>query len=170
MDEISTLISTVTAVVATAVSLFLLRQGQVDRRRIAEEAERAQAHKITAWSDWRDLGDFGTFSKPRVPAVFVRNSSEAAVYDVFIDYRAPDDGALLRVALGPVPPGETRFREIDFDGPLGATWEPVALFARVNFRDSSGRRWVRDSLGRLRVDPGAGEDGFFEQGGVLLER
>lgn len=130
MDEISTLISTITAVVATAVSLFLLRQGQVDRRRIAEDSERAQAHKVTAWSDWRDLGDFGTFAKPRVPTVFVRNSSEAAVYDVFIDYRAPDDGAVVRVGLGPVPPGETRLRQIDFNGPLEPGWEPAACLLR----------------------------------------
>lgn len=48
MDEISTLISSGTAVVATAVSLFLLRQGQVDRRKLAEDAEREQARQVSA--------------------------------------------------------------------------------------------------------------------------
>lgn len=169
MAEISTLISSATAVVATAVTLFLLHQGQVDRRKLAEEAERAQARQVSAWADWHDLGDFATFAKPVLPAVFVRNSSDAAVYDVFIDYHAPIDGALFRVGLGPVPPGETRVHEIEYDGRLEAEWEPSALFARVNFQDSSGRRWLRDSLGRLRVDPGPGRDGFFKDGGVVLK-
>ncbi|MBD8871154.1 hypothetical protein [Nocardioides donggukensis] len=168
MNEISTLISSATAVVATMVALFLLRQGQVDRRKLAEDAEREHARQISAWADWHGLGDFGTFAKPRLPAVFVRNSSDAAVYDVFVDFRAPIDGALFRVGLGPVPPGETRVQEIDYDGQLEAGWEPAALFARVNFRDSSGRRWLRDAFGRLRADLGHGQDDFFEQGGKIL--
>lgn len=168
--EISTFISSATALVATVVTLFLLHQGQVDRRRLAEEAERGQARQVSAWADWHDLGDHGTFAKPRLPAVFIRNSSDAAVYDVFIDYRAPIDGSLYRVGLGPVPPGETRVREIEYGGRLEPDWEPAALFARVNFQDSSGRRWLRDALGRLRVDPGPGRDDFFEQGGAILTR
>lgn len=166
--EISTFISSATAVVATVVSLYLLHQGQVDRRKLAEVAERGQARQVSAWTDWHDLGDLGTVAKPKLPAVFIRNSSDAAVYDVFIDYRAPTDGAIFRVGLGPVPPGETRVREIDYDGRLEADWEPGALFARVNFRDSTGRRWLRDALGRLSADPGPGRDGFFEGGGVIL--
>lgn len=152
------------------VSLFLLRQGQVDRRNLAQDAQRAQARQISAWVDWHGLGDMGTFAKPRLPAVFVRNSSEAAVYDVFIDYRAPVDGALVRVGLGPVPPGETRVQEIDYDGQLETGWEPAALLARANFRDSAGRRWLRDGLGRLQADPGNGSDEFFDRGGIILER
>ena len=168
VDELSTLISSGTAVVATVVSLFLLHQGQVDRRKLAEDAERRQARQLSSWVDWHDQGDFSTFAKPRLPAVFVRNSSDAAVYDVFVDYRAPIDGALFRVGLGPVPPGETRVRDIEYDGRLETGWEPAALFARVNFRDSAGRRWLRDTLGRLRVDHGAEHDDFFEQGGLTL--
>jgi hypothetical protein len=169
VDEFSTLISSGTAVVATVVSLFLLHQGQVDRRKLAEDAERDQARRVSAWADWHDQGDSATFAQPRLPAVFVRNSSEAAVYDVFVDYRAPIDGALFRVAVGPVPPGEIRVQDIDYDGRLETNWEPTALFPRVNFRDSAGRRWLRDALGRLRADPGAGHDGFFEEGGVLID-
>lgn len=168
MNEISALISSGTAVVATVVSLFLLRQGQADRRKLAEDAERQQARQVSAWADWHDKGELVTFAKPRLPAVFVRNSSEAAVYDVIVDYRAPIDGALYRFGVGPVPPGETRVHGIDYDGSLEAGWEPAALFARVYFRDSAGRRWLRDALGRLRVDPGARHDDFFQQGGVII--
>jgi hypothetical protein len=168
VDSLPALISSITAVIATAVSLFLLRQGQVDRRELRHDKEREQARQVTSWADWHTDEDFATFARPRLPAVFITNSSDAAVYDVFVDYRAPIDGALLRVSIGPVPPGETRLREIDYDGELEKGWEPSALMARVNFRDSAGHGWMRDALGRLRFDPGAGNDGFFEGGGRIL--
>lgn len=168
MDQLATLTSTSTAVVATVVSLFLLRQGQTDRRKVHEEEARAQARQITAWAEWHE-GDFSTFARPRLPAVFVHNSSEAAVYDAFVDYRAPVDGRLSRVPIGPVPPGRTRVHIVDFEGPLLRGWEPAALFAEVNFRDSAGCRWRRDALGRLRADVGTGSDDFYDRGGVLLE-
>jgi hypothetical protein len=117
-----------------------LRKGQADRRKLTEDAERHQARQVSAWVDWQDHGDFATFAKPCLPAVFLRNSSEAAVYDVFVDYRAPVDGAHYRLGVGSVPPGETRIQEIDYDGSLEAGWEPAALFARGNFRDSGRRR------------------------------
>lgn len=168
MDDLAALISSTTAVVATGVSLFLLRQGQADRRALRQDKGREQARQITAWSDWHS-DEYATFAKSRLPAVFVSNSSDAAVYDVFVDFRAPVTGDLFRAAIGPVPPGESRMRVIDYDGRLVDGWEPAALHARVNFRDSDGKRWLRDPLGRLRHDPGSGYDGFFEDGGVLLE-
>jgi hypothetical protein len=168
VDQLPALISSGTALLATAVSLFLLRQGQVDRREVRREKDREQARQVTAWCDWHSDADY-TFAKPRLPAVFVKNSSQAAVYDVFIDYRAPEDGALFRVALGPLPPGDTRTKVIDYEGHLPDNWEPAALFARVNYRDADGSRWIRDSIGRLRIDPGPGNDGFLEEGGVLLK-
>lgn len=155
-----------TAVLATGVSLFLLRQGQLDRRALRQDKEREQARQITSWSDWHS-DEFATFARPRLPAVFVSNSSDAAVYDVYVDFRSPVSGGLFRASIGPVPPGESRMKVIDYDGSLGDGWEPAALHAKVNFRDSDGKRWLRDPLGRLRHDPGAGQDGFFEEGGVL---
>lgn len=169
VDQLPALISSTTAVVATAVSLFLLRQGQADRRELRHNQEREQARQITSWADWHSNSDVATFARPRLPAIHVRNSSDAAVYDVFVDFRAPVDGAHLRASIGAIPPGEIRRRLIDYDGHLEDGWEPAALFSRVNFRDSEGRRWLRDALGRLRPDPGAGTDGFFEDGGVLLK-
>lgn len=167
MDDLSTLVSTLTAVVATVVSLFLLRQGQADRRELRRDQERAQARQVSSWADWHS-DECMTFAKPRLPAVFVANSSDSAVYDVFFDFRTPDTGALRRASLGPVAPGEQKFREIDYDGPLSLGWEPAALHARVYFRDSAGVRWLRDSQGRLRADHGAEADEFYELGGQLI--
>lgn len=168
VNGIAEIVSLCTMVIATVVTLFLLNQGQRDRRALTREAKREQARHVSAWADWQHLGDLATFGKPHLPAVFIRNSSSAAVYDVFVDYRAPIDGAATRVAIGPVPPGETRIRQIDYDGKLESNWEPAALFPRVNFRDSTGQRWLRDAMGRLRPDPGPRHDKFFDEGGVVL--
>lgn len=170
MTDIAALISPTTAVVATAVSLFLLRQGQVDRRELRHEKAREQAAQVTAWADWHPNGEFAAFAKPRLPAVLVANSSASAVFDVFVDYRTPIHGLPVRAAIGPVPPGETRVRMIEYDGQLEDGWEPAALFPRVYFRDSAGKRWLRDAMGRLREDHAWGGDDFFKDGGVLLKK
>src|SRR5690606_29554281 len=115
-------------------SLFLLHQGQVDRRTRREERERDQAAAVTAWANWH-VPEHATFAKPRLPAVFVSNSSGAVAYDVFLDYRTPVGGLPVRESIGPVPPGETRLRAIDYEGRLDGQWEPAALFPRVYFRD-----------------------------------
>jgi hypothetical protein len=52
MDDVASLISSVGTVIATAVSLYLLRQGQLDRRSIREEQRRSQARLVTIWADW----------------------------------------------------------------------------------------------------------------------
>lgn len=122
---------------------------------------------MSSWADWYSDQDM-TFAKPRLPAVFVANASESAVYDVFFDFRTPDTGALRRASHGPLAPGQQKLREIDYDGPLSLGWEPAALHARVYFRDSAGVRWLRDSQGRLLEDPGAEADEFFELGGQLI--
>lgn len=168
MEDASTFVSLVTATVATLVSLFLLHQGQVDRRQLRREQERSQAQQVSSWGDWYS-DDFMTFAQPRVPAVFVANASSAAVYDVFVDFRAPNTGAMLRKSIGPIPPGERRMAQIDFEGSLGEEWEPASLFPRVFYRDSAGQRWLRDGIGRLREDPGPGADGFFEAGGRRID-
>lgn len=170
MNDIAALISSATAVVATAVALFLLRQGQVDRRELRHEKAREQATQVTAWADWHREDEFVTFARPQLPAVMVANSSAAAVFDVFVDFRTPIAGLPVRAAIGPVPPGETRLRVIEYEGQLEDGWEPAALFPRVYFRDSAGQRWIRDAMGRLRrEDQVWGEDDFFKDGGVLLK-
>jgi hypothetical protein len=167
MEDALSLVSTITAVVATVVSLFLLRQGQADRRALRLESDREQASKVSAWADWYS-DEYMTFARPRLPAVIIANSSDAAVYDVFVDFRAPDTGALRRVAVGPIAPGKERLHPIEHGGELADGWEPAALHAQTYFRDSAGTYWLRDAFGRLRKDPGAENDEFFTSGGQLL--
>jgi hypothetical protein len=168
VEVISDLITSVTGLLGTVLALFLLHQGQVDRRAMRLADERDQAQKITSWADWLQVADDATLTGPRLPAIFVANSSDAAVHDVFVDFYDPKEGVYLRAPIGPVPPGATRARVVDFDGHAGDGWEPSQLFPQAYFRDSAGRRWLRDALGRLRVDPGSGNDDFFARGGTLL--
>jgi hypothetical protein len=48
MDDVATLVSAVGTVVASFVALFLLRQGQADRRELREAAEPGQAAQFTS--------------------------------------------------------------------------------------------------------------------------
>lgn len=122
---------------------------------------------MTAWVDWH-VPEHATFAKPRLPAVFVTNSSGAAVYDAFFDYRDPVSGASFRKPIGPVPPRTTRVSIIDYEGHLDHDWEPAAMFPRLNFRDAASNRWIRDAMGRLKPDNEWGDDDFYRDGGVLL--
>lgn len=165
MDHISTFISTLGAVVATAVSLFLLRQGQADRRELRQEQRGQQASRVTTWCEWNLDSPDADYDQPAIPAVFVSNASEQAVYEAFVDYLDPVDGVPVRIDVGPVPPGATRHRDVLACIPNEQHWEPSSLMPRLYFRDAEGQRWMRDSIGRLRRDPGPGNDGFREEGG-----
>ncbi|WP_370186966.1 hypothetical protein [Aeromicrobium sp.] len=162
------LISALSALVATALSIFLLFQGQRDRRRLRSERRYEQARLISAWTDWHSDAEM-TFAQPRLPAVFISNSSDAAVYDVFVDYRDPVRAELFRVSLESVPPSASKRFVVEFDGPLAKGWTPDHLWAEVNFLDARGKRWIRGFRGRLREDPGAELDDFVRRGGRLLE-
>ena len=48
--------------------------------------------------------------------------------------------------------------EIAYEGELDDGWEPAAMFARLYFRDSSGRRWLRDGSGRLHENLGSADE------------
>lgn len=109
-----------------------------------------------------------TFARPRLPALFIANSSDAAVYDVFVDFRTPESGELRRVGIGPIAPGKERMHAIEHQGELSDGWEPAAMHARTYFRDTAGTYWLRDAMGRLREDPGARNDDFFTSGGQLV--
>lgn len=94
------------------------------------------------------------------------NASDAAVFDVFIGYFRPGDGQLLRDSIGPVPPGESRRLDVEISGAIEPRWEPAVMAPRIYFRDSAYRRWIRDTVGRLRVDDEW--DDFFERGGQIV--
>lgn len=163
MDALSSLITATGTVVAIAVSLFLLRQGQQDRRALSEERRREQASRVTCWCDWNAESPSVDYDQPHVPAIYVRNTSDQTVYQVFVDYWHPD-GVEERIDIGPVPPGETRHRDVVAPIPDDLRWEPSGMLPRVLFTDSNGNAWVRDRRGRLRPDPGPHNDGFGPDG------
>ena len=165
MDELSSVIASVGTVVATFVTLFLLRQGQRDRRELAEERRRDQAKRITSWVGWNEHSTHASLAHPNVPAIYVANASDAAVHEVFVDFYDPQDQRRTRIDVGQVPPGQTRHRDVLSPLPDDPGWDPSALMPRLFFRDSDGQNWTRDLLGRLREDPGPGDDGFFEEHG-----
>jgi hypothetical protein len=167
VDSLGTLISSVGTVVALAISLAALRQGRRDRRELRERALRKQATMVTVWSDWNETSPHATFEAPAIPALFVANTSEAAIYQVFVDYYDPHNGDRVRVDVGHVPPGATRHRDLLLTPPEDPGWDPSSLMPRLYFRDAEGRNWMRDLLGRLRHDPGPGNDGFALERGRL---
>jgi hypothetical protein len=160
------LIASLGTVIAISTSLFLLRQGQQDRRELRDERRREQAGLVTCWCDWN--ADSPDIDRDRlyVPAVFVRNASDQAIYQAFVDYYHPQHG-LERIDIGPVPPGETRHRDVLADIPDDPRWEPSGLLPRLFFTDAGGQAWLRGIKGRLQPDPGPHRDGFSDEGGVL---
>lgn len=166
--DIASTVTTSAAAVSSGLSLFLLRQGQRDRHEMRRQAERDQAQHVTGWADWDRSPNNIDSELPNLPAIWVANASSQAIFDVFVDYRRPGDGRLLRDSIGPVPPGERRKLELQIGGVIEAGWEPAPTFPRVYFCDSSYRRWIRDSAGRLRIDDEWGRDDFFESGGKIV--
>lgn len=163
MSEWAPWVSSIGTLVATATSLFLLRQGQQDRRTVREEARREQAALVTCWAGWNTDSPNATLGHPQIPAIFIRNSSKQAVYDAFVDYRSSDDGALVRIAFGPIPPGETVQRDLSEHPPHARGWEPASTVPRLFFQDAVGERWHRSHWGRLMKDPGALGDDFAQE-------
>ena len=151
-------ISAAGTLVAIGTSLFLLAQGQRDRRDVASERKREQASRVTCWVEWNVDWDGGTFAQPACPSIRVKNASDAAVYEVFVDFFSPVDGQAIRADVGAVGPGSTA--QWNFEEPFDTTgWIPEALVPKLFFRDASGQEWKRTARGLLVPDPGAAVDG-----------
>ena len=161
METIAMTVSAIGTAVAIFTSLFLLWQGQVDRRKLAEDRRRDQAARVTAWAEWNKDWDGATLAQPACPTIRVSNTSDAAVYDAFVDVTSPLDGETLRVSLGAIPPGGATYWNFE-ERFTAQGWEPEALWTRLYFRDARGERWKRDALGILGRDPGAGRDAPFK--------
>jgi hypothetical protein len=158
MGALTEMISSSGSLITSGVALFLLWQGQQDRRESRQEKKREQAAKVTCWCEWNEESPFATYDEPNVPAIFVRNSSDQAVYAAFLDYYHPQRGP-ERLDIGAVPPGGTRHLDIEAEVSDIPRWEPSALLPRLSFSDAGGRDWVRTVTGRLVVDgPRAGTD------------
>lgn len=161
MIDFPSAISAGSALVAVVVSLLLLRQGQEDRRELRRERERRQAAQVSFWADWTDPLCPTLASPAQVPAIWVANSSDAVVYDVFIDYRSPGRDRIVRHPIGPVPPGETHVIEVECKGELHELWEPGAVLPQLFFQDSAGKRWVRGTHKGLREDHNWGNEHHY---------
>ncbi|MEO7126775.1 MAG: hypothetical protein ABI382_13210 [Nakamurella sp.] len=151
MTPVLTWINTGGTLVAIATSLFLLRQGQKDRRQVREDRRREQATRLTAWPDWVTSPVHGDADRLEA-AIFVYNASDQVALDVFVDYRDPARGGDSRISFGAVPPRTTSRLSI-IPGALAEGWEPAAAFPRLYFQDIAGARWYRTSKGVLRTDP-----------------
>lgn len=155
-------ISAVGTLVAIGTSLFLLAQGQRDRREAASDRMREQASRVTCWAEWKLDWEGATFAQPTCPSIQVKNASDAAVYEVFVDFVSPADGAAIRADIGAVGPGATA--EWIYEEPFSADgWVPDALLPKLYFRDASGQAWKRTARGVLIVDPAAGSDDLVRQ-------
>lgn len=150
-------ISAAGTLVVIGTSLVLLAQGQRDRREAANDRRREQASRVTCWAEWKSDWDGATFAQPACPSIRVRNASDAAVYEVFVDFVSPADGRAIRADIGAIGPGATA--EWIYDEPFNTDgWVPDALLPKLYFRDASGQTWKRTARGVLVVDPGAGSD------------
>lgn len=122
---------------------------------------------MTCWCDWNEESPAADYDRPYVPAIFVRNASQQAVYQVFVDYYDPETSDLVRIDVGPVPPDATRHRDVVSAVLEQARWEPSSMLPRLFFTDAQGKPWMRTTVGRLVPDPGPHRDGFSEGGGRL---
>lgn len=130
------------AVVATRRTLRIERE----RDRINAEARaaqefftrRAQAALVSAWWGQSQDGRWGAF---------LRNASEAPIYQVYLTVLWPDDhsdGAKAHYVVVP-PSDEALFCVVGADLPPGTSGRRVTL----GFTDAGGVRWLRDQYGRL---------------------
>src|SRR6185312_7191027 len=92
MGMVTELISALGTVVTTLIALFLLRQGQLDRREIRDQKGSDQASRVTCWCDWNLESPDVSYDNPDVAAIFVRNTSDQAIYQAFVDYYHPQTG------------------------------------------------------------------------------
>jgi hypothetical protein len=169
---VETLIGTVTAasaVIAVAISLYVLRLQLREQRDSRQALEREDALRVTCWAEWSPE-EVALLSGAvlRAPVVCVSNRTNEPVFGVFFDYRDQLDGHPVRVDVGTVPPGAVSTIPILLPGSqLTADWQPSLLLPTLFFRDSRNRWWHRNTIGRLVPDPGPSSDEFFASGGTL---
>jgi arabinogalactan oligomer/maltooligosaccharide transport system substrate-binding protein len=106
-------------------------------------ARRAQAALISAW--W-GRGAAPDGRSGHAAGAFVRNASEAPVYQAHVTVIHPDGRIpALKIDLPVVPPSEIAAFHPISEGLRGAGDHRV----RLTFTDSAGVRWMRDPYGRL---------------------
>jgi hypothetical protein len=149
------LVSGVLTAVALGLTAVALR-GEIRQRRLDQrERERVQASSVAAWFDETEVD-----AHLRRGIVYVRNVSASPVFDVsvFLDVDDIDRqivdrvdplrlGAALNVrrVLGP----DSTWNALEFDYEHRYSLQVGDRVPILEFTDSAGRRWRRDSSGEL---------------------
>lgn len=103
---------------------------------------RTQAARVSAW--WEKSADDGSWG------AFVRNASEAPIYQVYLTILSPDDHTdAVKLHFSSIPPSEqARFLPVEL--PSGEhESRPADRRVKLTFTDSVGVRWTRNQYGRL---------------------
>jgi hypothetical protein len=142
--------------VATAgVSLYLLRQGQRDRRQLREDQDRSQAELIAV--SYTPGGDAAPVSADNWPGRFltVHNNSNQPAYLLGVEFTDNPNGGepgrtFLETISRQAPDGDTVIlpgEAKDVPVPVSRSPEIGVLgdFAIVSFRDARGVEWRRRS-------------------------
>ncbi|MFC7535539.1 hypothetical protein [Actinoplanes sp. GCM10030250] len=126
---------------AFIVGFVLLRREHGREASRAEDEQRAQAERISAWVELTRKVDGS-----RELAFHIHNASDMPIYEVELPLPTRGDEEAGSEFVGLVPPGQT------IQKPAPADWlrtyvepEPV----EIEFLDSAGRRWSRDEQGSL---------------------
>ena len=125
------------------VSYRLLRRESVERLQ-------GDARRVAAWLGVKHVG-----ASQRVVEIRVLNSGETPVYDCYVTVgriaNTPEESA--RISVGTVPPNVSISKQRTEDQFVGL---PETWWVNVDFKDSSGRTWLRDHNGNLtRLDHGS---------------
>lgn len=169
LENVTDLATSASAVIAVLISSYVLRLQLRDKQELQREREREHASRVSCWADWSSDGiPVLSGALLRNPVVTVANRTDEPVFGAFVGYRDQTDGHPIRVDVGTVPPGTVKSVEVEVS-PAEQTpnWQPEFLLPSLYFRDTRNRWWYRDTVGYLKLDPGAGNDGFFESGGTF---
>jgi arabinogalactan oligomer/maltooligosaccharide transport system substrate-binding protein len=151
LSSVATIVALLFAAAAAIATRNVFRI-ESERDRLASEGRReqerinrrSQAALVSAWWD--------ASSGPKGCGVFVRNASEAPVYQAHLTFLGRDDGSEdTKIHCLVIPPGELpQFLPVE-PAPNDPGEEPKDFVRRVRltFTDAAGVRWVRDEYGRL---------------------
>lgn len=169
LENVTDIATSASAVVAVLVSLYVLRLQLQDKQELKRDRDREHASRVSCWADWSSDGmPVLSGAVLRRPVLTVANRTDEPVFGAFVDYRDQVDGHPIRVDVGTVPPGSLKFTELDLSSAeLPADWQPEFLMPALYFRDTRNRWWHRNTVGYLKLDPGAGNDGFWAAGGTV---
>jgi hypothetical protein len=169
LETLTDLATSASAVVAVLISSYVLRLQLRDKQELQRDREREHASRVSCWADWSSGGvPVLSGAVLRHPVVTVANRTDEPVFGAFVDYRDQTDGHPIRVDVGTVPPGNVKSVQVEVSpAERSPDWQPEFLLPALYFRDTRNRWWHRDTVGYLKLDPGAGNDGFFESGGTF---